>query len=211
MKFVRYIAILTLFIISSCQNISSAPIESANHSSANHSDLDLLKNYDRELWSGPDGWSTEQWQWKRTLRWDKNCDYIGEVEVYNIDPKYQLVTVQCVPGSYQPTYYAYIFDKHSKESKQLSLGSTQNTDESKEISGTLNYNHSNQQLSILTLSRGLGDCGIFRSFDFKSGKDTQESEFKLIESRERDCVNHNVDIEQLPGEIFDYFSWPKIN
>ena len=27
--------------------------------------LDLLKNYDKDLWSGPDGWTEEQWAWKK--------------------------------------------------------------------------------------------------------------------------------------------------
>lgn len=209
MKFVKYTAILTLFIIGSSQNINGAPI--SNHSSADHSDLDLLKIYDRELRSGPDGWSAEQWRWKKTLKWGKNCDYVADIETYEIDSKYRLITVQCVPGSYQPTYYVYIFDRHSKDSKQLLLGTTQNTDDPKEISGKINYNPSNQQLSILTLSRGLGDCGIFRTFNFKSGKDIQESKFKFVESRARECVNHSVDIEQLPGEIFDYLSWKIVN
>ncbi len=209
MKFVKYTAILTLFIISSCQSINSAP--TSNYHSTDLSDLDLLENYDRELWSGPDGWSSEQWQWKKTLKWGKNCDYVADIETHEIGPKYQLITVQCVPGSYQPTYYVYIFDRHSKDNKQLLLGTTHNTNDPKEITGTINYNPSNQQLSILTLSRGLGDCGIFRTFDFKSGEDIEESEFKLDESRARGCVNHSVDIEQLPSEIFDYLSWPLID
>jgi hypothetical protein len=62
--------------------------------------LDLLTNYDRDLWEGPAGWSDKQWKWKKRLRWNKKCDYVGEIEIHSVSKNQQLIQVMCVPGAY---------------------------------------------------------------------------------------------------------------
>jgi len=167
--------------------------------------LDLLTDYDRDIWSGPDSWSEVQWQWKKRLRWDKECDYVGEVEVHPIAKNQQLIQVMCVPGSYQPMSYLFLYNPNSKESKQLALGAGENTDQAKEIWGNMEFNERNSYLSITTLSRGVGDCGVYRVFSFKAAEVLP----KLIEKRKRDC-SEGVLPENPPEEIFNPKKWPLV-
>ncbi|VAX02318.1 hypothetical protein MNBD_GAMMA19-1175 [hydrothermal vent metagenome] len=168
--------------------------------------LDLLTNYDKDLWDGPAGWSDKQWKWKKRLRWDKECDYIGEVEVHPVSKTRQLIQIMCVPGAYQAMYYLFLYDSKSKSAKQLALGAPKNTDNPNEISGHLKFSEKNSLLSIVTLSRGIGDCGIYRVFSFK------EPDFlpKLIEERKKECGEDPLP-ENPPKSFFNPEKWPLVN
>ncbi|VUD62328.1 hypothetical protein TDB9533_03018 [Thalassocella blandensis] len=173
--------------------------------------LDVLKNYDRDLWPGPDGWTETQWHWKKLLRWDKNCDYVDEVEEHELKNNFQLITVQCVPGSYQPMYYIYLFNKENQKSKQLLLGLPESTDNPKEIFGNVNVDSATNEFSILTLSRGIGDCGTYRLFTFDSGDNIENANLHTAETRQRECAKQLPDdMESLPKEILDFKQWPLI-
>ena len=175
------------------------------------SQLDILQDYDRELWSGPDTWTDEQWKWKKQLKWDRNCDYIGEVDTRDISDRLQLITVQCVPGVYQATYYIFVFDRITKKNRQLKFGLSQNTDSPKEVLGTIEYDEKKNQMSILTLSRGVGDCGTYRVFEYTGLNDLDKELFLQTEKRIRKCKDYGIDsVEELPKSIFDYRSWPLV-
>lgn len=167
------------------------------------SKLDLLTDYDREIWSGPDGWSASQWQWKQTLQWDRHCDYIAEVEAVDISKTLQVVTVQCIPGAYQPMHYVYLFDKASNNHWQLEIP---NNESSQEIWGHIEINAARAEITVLSLSRGLGDCGTFSRY--KINTDTPLA-FELSERRQRSCrALPNKPIEDLPKDWFDPKQWP---
>lgn len=178
-----------------------------NH--AKNEGLDLLSNYDRDLWDGPDGWTDEQWRWKRLLRWDKNCDYVASIDIHTISDTQELIQVMCVPGSYQATYYLFLFNKEGQTSTQLALGAPENTDNPYEISGHLSYDKKASQLSITSLSRGVGDCGVYQLFSFTSTNGSTlaaDEPPTLIEKRQRSCSETIPKTESKT--IFDPTQWP---
>lgn len=167
------------------------------------SQLDLLTDYDKDVWSGPDGWSASQWQWKQTLQWDRHCDYVAEVEAVDITKKLQVVTVQCIPGAYQPMHYVYLLDRPSNNHWQLKI---QSNESPQEIWGHIEINAPRSEITVLSLSRGLGDCGAFSRF--KINPDAPQA-FELIERRQRGCrALPNKPIEDLPKDWFDPKLWP---
>ena len=172
-------------------------------STIDKSKLDLLTDYDREIWAGPDGWSASQWQWKQTLKWDRHCDYVAEVEVVDISKTLQIITVQCIPGAYQPMHYVYLLDKSSNNHWQLEIPSEESP---QEIWGHIEINAAQAEISVLSLSRGLGDCGTFNRF--KVDIDAP-SAFELIERRQQSCRElPNMPIEDLPKDWLDPKQWP---
>lgn len=173
--------------------------------------LDLLTDYDRELWSGPDGWSDSQWQWKRWLNWGQECDYVADVKTFMLSKKLEFVSVLCVPGSYQPTYYLYLFDNQKKQGKQLGLGFSESSLDLNEVIGNIEYEPTNKQLSILTLSRGLADCGVYRVFSLTNVNSLIDSNLQIKQIRRRECEDFSgKDFDDLPKEIFDYKLWPVV-
>ncbi len=172
----------------------------------NTESLDLLINYDKDLWDGPAGWSDKQWKWKKRLRWNKECDYVSEVEIHPISKTQQLIQIMCVPGAYQATYYLFLYNSKSKSAKQLALGALENTDKPDEISGHLEFNEERSLLSIVTFSRGTGDCGIYRVFSFKEADSSPE----LIEKRKRECSEDTLP-ENPPESFFNPKKWPLVN
>ena len=171
--------------------------------------LDVLTDYDRDLWTGPEGWSDEQWKWKRQLGWDRECDYVGSVDAIDLGNQKQLIVVQCVPGAYQPMSYLYLFDSGQEKSKPLNLGLLESSEKLQDVFGTIDYNKNKKELSILTLSRGLGDCGTYRIFELSDAQSFDQTTFVLEETRQRDCENYGgKNFEDLPKEIFNFEDWP---
>jgi hypothetical protein len=225
MKLQKVISIVFLFlsyiVFASCQGNSEkqdyedqqkpASTQKLQKDKNDLSQLDILKDYDRDLWTGPDGWTDEQWRWKKLLKWDRNCDYVADVETHDINEQFQLVTVQCVPGTYQPMYYLFLFDRTTQKSKQLNLGLPDSTDNPKEVFGTIGYDNAKQQMSILSLSRGVGDCGSFRLFNFIVSKNLNEAGFLQKELRVQPCKDYAIDnVDNLPKSMFDYRNWPLV-
>jgi hypothetical protein len=60
----------------------------------------------------------------------------------------------------------FIFDINSHNSKQLNLCLPESTDKPKEVFGTIECHKENQQMSILSLSRGAVYCDSYRPYDF---------------------------------------------
>ncbi len=174
----------------------------AFHADKAHEDeLDILKDYDRDIWTGPDGWTEEQWRWKRLLRWSKDCDYVGEVTVYSLKEGRQLVQVMCVPGWYQGKYYLYLFDPHDRTSTKLKLGLKGSSENQYDVWGNITFDPASHHIEILTLSRGMGDCGVYRVLE----PNAKYSGVRLIEKRQKQCRP----LPDNPDEnIFDYKKWP---
>lgn len=208
--------ILVLLLITAILSGCQANPEKTNHEESlnretKHSQLDVLQDYDRDLWGDPDAWNEEQWRWKRLLKWDRNCDYVGDVETYDLNEKLQLVKVQCIPGAYQAMYYVFLLDTTTLESKQLNPGLPESTDNPKEVFGEIKYDSVNQQMSILTLSRGVGDCGSYRLYNFTGSENLHGTVFREAEMRRQKCMDHTVEsLEKAPESLFDYKNWPLV-
>ena len=196
-----------------------------NNSTINKSDptLDLLTDYDRDMWDGPDNWTDNQWQWKKRLKWDKECDYLADISVYSFTSDFQLIQVQCLPGSYQPMSYLFTYQPASQQSEQLALwarasgayelsatgsstteSSASGADTSpKAIWGHINIDQQQQSLSILSLDRAVGDCGIYRVFNFE----TSTHKLQLQTTRKQSCPNFLPPEDQLE-QLTDPANWP---
>lgn len=199
---IRLLTLVTLIAIgTSCSSEKSIKPDPSPSSE----NLDLLLNYDKELWSGPDGWTKEQWQWKKKLRWDKHCDYVADIEVYKLEKNRQLIQVMCVPGAYQPMQYLFLYHVDRNLATQLELGAPASTDNPKEIFGHIVFDNINKQLSILTLSRGTRDCGLYRVYDFQ----LNTTEPKLVDHRARACSETPLP-ENLSEDIFNPTLWPTL-
>lgn len=204
MKLANVFALSTFML--ACAPIANQPDQEESQPKVDFIDkskLDLLTDYDREIWAGPDGWSASQWQWKQTLQWDRHCDYVAEVEAIDITKTLQVVTVQCVPGTYQPMHYVYLLDKSSNNHWQLEIP---NNESPQEIWGHIEVNANRSEITVLSLSRGLGDCGTFSRFKVDSGA---PQAFELIERRQQSCRSlPNKPIEDLPKDWFNPKQWP---
>ncbi len=196
-------------LLQASEQVNTAGSVPENITAEELAQLDVLTDYDRDLWSGPESWDKNQWFWKKTLKWDSQCDYVAEVNSYKLQKSLQLVSIQCVPGAYQPMSYLYLFDTRSKQSKQLNLGLPGSTDKLKEIFGNIEFSQEDSQLAILTLSRGMGDCGTYRVFQLSQVDSLEASKIKLAQTRHQNCEDHSgQDFEKLPKSLFDYQNWP---
>jgi len=93
-----------------------------------------------------------------------------------------------------------------QSAQQLALGAPENTDKLNEISGHLKFNEERSLLSIVTLSRGTGDCGIYRVFRFIKPDFSPE----LIEKRKRECSEKSLP-ENPPESFLNPKKWPLVN
>ena len=175
--------------------------------------LDLITGYDKEAWWAPEKWDEELWAWKILLKWDQECDYGPGVSEYSLkESKYTFIVVQCAGGAYQPLSYTYLLDQETEESIQLKLGSpVDGIKFDKTISGTIQVNADTNGLSILSVSRGSHDCGVFRKFDFVEGDTIKTSNFVVKVTRTQECLVNPADIERLPYSMTDYESWPLVD
>ncbi len=219
-KITQFLILLTAgALISACsskgetiekpQNVAAATETSIGSEQRDLKGLEVLMDYDRDLWTGPDGWNDEQWKWKRRLGWDRECDYVGDVKAVALGNQRQLITVQCIPGAYQPMSYLYLYDNAQEKGKPLRLGLPESSENLQEVYGRINYDTKRKELSILNLSRGVGDCGTYRTFELIDGQSYDKTSFILNEKRERDCEDlSGKDFDNLPKDIFDYENWP---
>lgn len=186
----------------SCAKLSPGDGRDQKHKSQS-AELDLLTDYDRNIWGGPDAWSEEQWRWKRQLNWHHDCDYLGDVLTHDIAHGQKLVQIICTPGAYQPMQYLYLFDPKTQAHQQLALGDPGNTDNIKEINGRIEFHQDTNVLTILTLSRGTADCGVWRKFDFS------QRQPKLIAKHAKACSSTPLPANP-PADLFNPEKWPEI-
>ena len=204
-------------VFSSCGNPetdttsdASTP-DTANSADSNNTDasLDLLTNYDRNMWPGPDGWSPEQWHWKRILRWDHECDYLADISLFDLTGSNQLVQVQCVPGAYQGLSYFYIYNKKQNTSAPVMFPDNSvaraSADKPFAVWGIIEFNSKQHHLKILHLSRGTGDCGTLEVYDFNR---TPQKPV-LIEMRQKTCSETALPDNPSP-DLFNPEKWPLV-
>jgi len=173
--------------------------------------LDILTDYDRSSWRGPEKWDEELWAWKILLKWDQECDFAPAVSEQPLHlSQYTFITVECVSGAYQPTSYIYLLDKKTQESIQLKLGrSIDSIDLFKEVLGNIKLDTDTNELSILTVARGQKDCGTYRKLNFVQGDSVKTSHFELQSTRKQGCLD-DVPHEDLPDTVYDYKNWPLV-
>lgn len=193
------ILLIASFHLSACAGLSGKAASSDEKVQRGlEQGLDLLVDYDRKSWPGPYSWNDEQWLWKERLNWGKDCDYIGDVEVYDIKPHEDFVVVTCVLGAYQPAQYLYLYDHQRNTPMQLSLRSAE--DDSLKIWGELEFSKETKVLTLFNKARGLADCGSYEVYDFKELTPTGP---KLVEWRQKDCAD-TPSADYTPPE-----HWPK--
>jgi hypothetical protein len=99
--------------------------------------------------------------------------------------------------------YFFIFDINSHNSKQLNLCLPESIDKPKEIFGTIECRKENQQMSILSLSRGAGYCDSYRPYDLISLNNINITGFLQKELR--------FGLSRLSSQInIDYKYWPLV-
>lgn len=173
----------------------------------NDTDLDVLTEYDRSLWPGPDQWSPEQWMWKRRLRWDRDCDYFGHVTIDELSDSLSLVRVECVPGAFEPLSYVYIYDSDAETGIALEFPTTSRARDSAEkpfaLWGSTTFDSQTRRFAVIHLSRGTGDCGSYEVYAF----DLEHRELELELMRERECSEIPLP-DPAPPELFEPTHWP---
>jgi len=175
--------------------------------------LDILTDYDREFWSGPDQWNEELWAWKILLKWDQECDFEPVVREHSLHlSEYTFIAVQCSLGAYQPSFNTYLLDKKTKEYVQLKLGRTLDSPELRNrVLGDIALDTNTNELSILTVAVGTKDCGTYRKLNFVQGDNVKTSYFELQSIRKQECFTNPADIESLPYSATDYKNWPIVD
>ena len=193
------ILLMASFSLSACAGLGSNPATNDEKVQQGlEQGLDLLVDYDRQSWPGPYSWDDEQWLWKKRLNWSQDCDYIGDVEVYNIKLNKDFVVVTCVLGAYQPAQYLYLYDHQSKTASQLFLRSAE--EDSKKVWGDIEFNKEAKVLTVFSKARGLADCGSYEVYDFK---ELTSAGPKLVEWRQKECSD-TPSADYIPPE-----HWPK--
>ena len=121
--------------------------------------------------------------WRATLDWPADCEDAFQasnagtadegIAVSELEPRLALVEVLCAAGAYQPSHVYVLFDErgavpvntvlrfsvyHSEDG--TSLGASMET----ELWGESFVSPQSRELSVLTLSRQLADCGIWSRY-----------------------------------------------
>lgn len=123
-------------------------------------------------------------------------------EISQVGDRRWLVQFRCFLGAYQGGQEFYLYDSKGGEIqvKPLTLRRYQENasgvrawSQKREVIGLTRFNPSQQQLSIFTKSRGIGDCGAFARYKL------QADEFKLQEYRVKEaCDGRFVEPEKYP-------------
>ena len=123
-------------------------------------------------------------------------------EISKLGDRRWLVQFRCFLGAYQGGYEFYLYDSSAApvQVKSLTLRRYQENasgirawSQEREVAGLTRFAPSQQQLSIFTKSRGLGDCGTFARYKL------QADELKLQEYRVKEaCDGRFVEPEKYP-------------
>ena len=181
MKYLRLLP--TVFFLSACVGFGNKATSNEEKVDRGlEQGLDILVDYDRESWPGPYSWNDQQWLWKERLNWKKDCDYIGEVDIYDIKPNQEFVIVTCVLGAYQAAQYLYLYNQEDDSSTQLQLRA--NDDNALKVWGDIEFDQESKLLTVFRKARGLADCGSYEVYDFNQ---LTSSGPRLIEWRKKEC------------------------
>jgi hypothetical protein len=125
--------------------------------------------------------------WRAVLKWSDDCeqafDYpdksYGGLEFYRLAEKRYLVEVVCTGGAYQgyQVYFFYDEAKRPPTAKALTFESFESQDEksltkiqTSELWGLPTFDENTKELTVLNKFRGMGDCGILASYEFRDGQ-----------------------------------------
>jgi len=125
--------------------------------------------------------------WRAVLKWSDDCeqafDYpdksYGGLEFYRLAEKRYLVEVVCTGGAYQgyQVYFFYDEAKRPPTAKPLTFESFESQDEksltkiqTSELWGLPTFDENTKELTVLNKFRGMGDCGILASYEFRDGQ-----------------------------------------
>ncbi|MBX7224293.1 MAG: DUF1176 domain-containing protein [Blastocatellia bacterium] len=122
---------------------------------------------------------------------------------YELEKGTYLVEILCAGGAYQPLYVYQYFDENQKTPQSFPLLSFKQYEREpsgkvttrleSEISGLPTFDPKNKTLTILSKSRGPGDCGSLVTYQFEHGKPV------AIQARARACREQKwVEPEQWP-------------
>lgn len=121
-------------------------------------------------------------RWKPILQWPASCEEAfqasragddGGLVFYTIGPGLSTVEVRCAAGSYQPSQVFLRFDERGSSPVSTVLaflafgsedgaGITQRTET--ELFGETAFSPDGREVSVLSLSRQIGDCGIWTRY-----------------------------------------------
>lgn len=119
--------------------------------------------------------------------------------IFVLDDRKYLVEIICFLGAYQSNYQYLVFDRTSKAIEIINFDTFDNSSDNLKltytniINGMTDFDVTEQSLTVISKSRGMGDCGSFAQY--KWNKDS----FKLIEYRyKKDCDEVYLPPENYP-------------
>lgn len=130
----------------------------------------------------------------------------GRVRFFNVGGRRHVVEVACARGAYQESHLYFLLDESATPPKAEPLvlpGFRLDDDEqwqkedATQVAGESRFDPDRKTLTILTLARGLGDCGRLARYGYRAGK------LELVEFRGRAC---DGDPEQAPPPE----QWPRV-
>jgi hypothetical protein len=125
---------------------------------------------------------TDREAWRRMLSWPATCEHAfqstratedGGLLVAELAPGLSIVAVTCAAGSYQPSHAFIRLDERGSSPVATTLefqtyesadGVTLNMTAATELFGHATLSPDRRELSILSLSRQLADCGIWSRY-----------------------------------------------
>lgn len=139
--------------------------------------------------------------WRAQLKWPQDCeasfDYpdksFSGLAFFELSPHRYLVQVTCNLGTYQGTYMFFSLDESRSPSSSKLLSFTDYEDsgergpngnrlqkiEAAQLTGTPEFDASNQQLRLINKFRGLGDCGFVATYGFSK----EQPELVLLQAK----------------------------
>jgi hypothetical protein len=126
--------------------------------------------------------------WRAALDWPASCEQAfassragedGGLAIHVVEPGVSLVEVLCAAGAYQPSHAYIRYDEHGASPIATLLefpvfesaeSATPETSRETEIWGESSFASDTRELSVLTLSRQLADCGVWSRYAMGTGQ-----------------------------------------
>ena len=158
--------------------------------------------------------------WRERLKWPDDCEeefkdsagpgaFPGEaagVETYSLGASERLAVVQCGLYAYQISFVALLFDAAGNAPGRLvtlkdygrETSGKVTSGESTETAGEPVFDEHGKTLTVLSKSRGVGDCGSLVTYGFESGRAV------VREARAQACFDDK-------RKWIDPAKWPKVD
>jgi hypothetical protein len=120
--------------------------------------------------------------WRAALKWPAPCEEAfesskagddGGLAIHELAPRVAIVEILCAVGAYQPSHVYLRYDEQSAPATATLLefpvltsddGTTVETSVESEVWGESWFSPDAYEMSVLTLSRQVGDCGIWSRY-----------------------------------------------